>query len=98
MEPDAMARARPPGCYRMKLFLVGEETNSRLARENLARICRNGEGRCFDVEIVDVLENYELALEHRILITPALLVLEPKRALIFGNLGDIEKVRSTLGL
>ena len=88
-----------PTRYRMILFVAGDERNSRLARENLARLCESDlQGRC-DVEIVDVLENFAAAMEHQVLLTPCLLWVEPPPgAMIIGNLSDLERVRSALHL
>jgi circadian clock protein KaiB len=85
--------------YRLMLFVAGDEKNSRLARKNLQRLCDTELGSDWQVRIVDVLEDFAPALEHNILLTPALLVLAPPpRALIIGNLSDTTKVRRALGL
>jgi len=85
--------------YRMILFVAGDERNSRLARENLARLCESDlQGRC-EVEIVDVLVNFAAAIEHQVLLTPCLLWVEPPPgAMIIGNLSDLKRVRSALHL
>lgn len=80
------------------LFIAGDEPNSVIALANLDRLCDNGCGDV-DIEVVDVLEDASRAFEHRILVTPSLLQLEPgPRVLIIGNLSDVERVRSVLGL
>lgn len=85
------------GRYSMILFVAEGESHSAQARLNLERICREHlAGNC-DVRIVDVLQDYQLALEHNILVTPCLLVLHPApRALIAGTLSDRSKVLSAL--
>jgi circadian clock protein KaiB len=95
--PTSASEERP--YYRIILFVAGDERNSRVARENLARLCaKDLQGRC-DVEIVDVLENFAAALEHQVLLTPCLLWVEPPPgAMIIGNLSDLERVRSALHL
>ena len=83
---------------RLILFLAGEENNSRIARENLDRIRREGglPGGC-EVKIIDVLEDFEAAVAYNILVTPSLLVVEPAPPqLIFGNLSDTQKVLELL--
>jgi circadian clock protein KaiB len=96
-EPASASDARPN--YRFMLFVAGEERNSRLARENLVRLCESDlQGRC-DVEIVDVLEDFETAAKHQVLLTPCLLWIDPPPgAMIIGNLMDLERVRSALHL
>ena len=85
--------------YRLILFVAGDERNSRVARENLDRICTEDlDGRC-EIQIVDVLTDFSLAAAHQILLTPALLMAEPKpEILVIGNLNDRRKVRTALGI
>lgn len=97
-----MSGQKPPATtasptYRLVLFIAGEERNSRIARENLERICREDlEGDC-EVRVVDILEDFDAAIAHNILLTPALLVVEPPiDEVIIGNLSDAEVVRSAL--
>ena len=94
-EEEAIA---PSPRYRLILFVAGDEKNSRIARSNLDRICREDlEGNC-QVQIVDVLKDFALATAHNILLTPSLLVIEPEaETLIIGNLKEREKIRSVLG-
>ena len=64
---------------------------------NLARICRDSlDGRC-EMQVVDVMEDFETALEYNILLTPALLVVEPPpQIVIVGDLGEREDVLAAL--
>jgi len=85
--------------YRLVLFVAGEEKNSRLARENLKRLCDAELGGDCEVRVVDVLEDFAPALEHNVLLTPALLVqAPPPETMIIGNLKDRNKVLTALGL
>ena len=85
--------------YRLILFVAGDEPNSRAARENLSALCENElQGRC-ETEVVDVFEDFAVAAEHKILVTPTLLVLAPKPGLVvIGNLNDLDKVKAALGV
>ena len=84
--------------FRFILFVAGEEVNSTLARKNLARLCDELGNNCF-YRVVDVLEDFEAAVEHNILLTPSLLILEPKPgALIVGNLSDLNRLEQVLGI
>ncbi len=85
--------------YLFLLFVVGTEPNSVLARENLEHICAEylASGDC-TVEIVDILEDYQAALDHNVFVTPALIVKGPRgRSTIVGNLSDIDRIVLTLG-
>jgi hypothetical protein len=96
--PTENAVVRPGSRLRMVLFVAGREPNSELARENLAGIGA-GCGERWEVEIVDVLENYEAALRYNVLVTPCLVVVEPEpRVTIVGTLRDAEKVKAALRL
>lgn len=89
---------RPPAAaYVFRLFVAGDEPNSRQAKRNLAALCEGDlAGKC-RIEIVDVLEDFETALKHGILLTPTLLSLKPgPEVRIIGNLDDREKVRAAL--
>jgi circadian clock protein KaiB len=85
--------------YRMVLFLAGDERNSQSARMNLQKFCDQYlPGRAV-VEIVDVLTDYRRALEFRVMITPALVVLHPApMARIVGTLEDTEALLAALRL
>ena len=85
--------------YRMMLFVAGDERNSQTARANLHKLCDQYlRGRAV-VEIVDVLTDYRKALEFRVLITPALVVLHPApMARIVGTLEDTEAILAALRL
>lgn len=83
--------------YHMVLFVADHETNSREARTNIQGICRNHLGPVCEIEVVDVLNDYRKALEHRVLITPTLLVLSPAPPVrIVGNLADSSRVLAAM--
>ena len=89
----------PDSEYRFILFVAGDEQNSRMARQNLARFCRDElRNRC-EVKIIDILEDFNAAVEYNILLTPSLLILTPKPdAMIVGNLKETAALRSALSL
>lgn len=61
---------------RMRLFVAGNQPNSRLARQTLERICKEHlQGRC-RLEVVDVLEDFRPALEENVLAAPTLVIYE----------------------
>jgi circadian clock protein KaiB len=83
--------------YRLRLFVAGDGANSVLARAALDEICAElPEGTC-EVQVSDVLEDFRVALQENILVTPALIVEGPaSRLVIFGNLTDRPKVLAAL--
>lgn len=82
-----------------QLFVAGDESHSKAARENLNEICESYlKGHC-EVEIVDVFKSYDMALENGIFLTPALIKVSPQpRTTIFGNLSDTRAVLTALEL
>jgi circadian clock protein KaiB len=97
--PAASNGTEKPTCFRLMLFLADNEPNSKLARDNLARFCQDELGDRYEVKIVDVLEDYEAAMEHHVLITPCLVILAPApRVAIAGTLQDTARVRAAFGL
>ena len=75
--------------YAVRLFVAGDATNSRIARENLKRLRDKFPEDGFTVEIVDVNVCPEVALEEGVFITPALKVIEPAPGgIVYGNLSD----------
>ena len=82
--------------YRMHLFVAGEESNSQQARQNLKQLCEDHlEGRC-QIDITDVLEDFQSALDNQVFITPALIVSRLSSVIIYGTLSDKEKVLNAL--
>ena len=93
--PQAPAESTPA----FILFVVGDEPNSHLARERLATLCAEGHLDEAHIEVVDVLDDVQAAIDHGILLTPTLLRLRPAPEVrVIGNLRDLDKVRAALGL
>ena len=81
------------------LFVADGEPNSMAAIENFRKVREAAPNYQFKVEVINVFEHYQLALEHNALITPCLVLLDPKpRAMMAGTLKDFEKVRRALRL
>lgn len=75
--------------FSMRLFITGDAPNSRIAKENVRILKKRLSEYDFHLEIVDVMENPDAALEHGIYVTPALQVIKPEPGtLIFGNLSN----------
>ncbi|MDQ5986611.1 MAG: Circadian clock protein KaiB [Syntrophus sp. SKADARSKE-3] len=85
--------------YMLKLYVAGDEQNSRLAKDNLTRICEEYLKDRFNIEEVDVLTDFAAALKDRVFVTPTLVLATPEpRATIVGNLADKARVISALRL
>ena len=85
--------------YILRLFMADDEPNSKQARENLERLQQTYLKRPHKKEFVDVLEDFQTALENNVLVTPCLILDSPlPKVTVFGNLSDTEKVLSALRL
>jgi circadian clock protein KaiB len=84
---------------RLRLFVAGDEPNSRQARQNLDSLCREYLDGRTEVEIIDVLKDFRAAVAERVLVTPALIVgTPPSRVVVLGNLNDTARVLAALGI
>ncbi len=82
---------------RLRLYVAGMSPNAIAARASLKEILAMHDG--VHVEIVDVIDNAELAVEDNVLVTPMLLRLTPAPKIkIIGNLKDTASVKRMLGL
>jgi len=78
------------------LFVVGNEPNSLQARQNMKHLYEIFDG-LVEYEVIDVLEDFQTALEYNILATPALVRVYPEPQLtILGNLSDTERILALL--
>ena len=58
--------------YLLKLYIMGDSSKSQRAIANIFRICREELSDLYTVEIIDVLEQPQLAEQDKILVTPTL--------------------------
>ena len=79
--------------YVLRLFITGNTSKSVLALTNLKKICEKYlEGR-YDLEVIDLYKNPDLAKDEQIIAAPTLIKRLPlpfRR--IIGDMSDIEKV------
>ncbi len=83
----------------LKLYVTGKTPRSERAMANLHRICQEDLQGQYELSIIDVLEQPQLAEDEKILATPTLTkeLPLPLRKII-GDLSDIEKVLLGLDL
>ncbi len=85
--------------YMLRLYVTGMSARSTRAIANLRQICAEQSHFEYELEIIDVLENPELAEEEKILVTPTLLrTLPPPRRRVLGDLSNSESVLAGLDI
>jgi circadian clock protein KaiB len=97
-EPSRPA-ADAEAAYSLRLYVAGETPKSVLAFENLRRICDEYLAGRYEIEIIDLLENPQLARGDQILAVPTLVrrLPEPIKKII-GDLSNVERVLVGLDL
>ena len=79
--------------YVLTLYVTGTSPRTRIAIDNLNRICTEDLAGQYELEIVDVLEHPQRAEDERILATPTLIKqLPPPLRRVIGDLSDKDKV------
>ena len=79
--------------YILTLYVTGTSPRTKIAIDNLNRICKGELDGRYELEIVDVLENPQRAEDERILATPTLIKnLPPPLRRVIGDLSDKDKV------
>lgn len=79
--------------FQLKLYVTGKTPRSENAIRNLRNICEETLAGQYNIEIIDILENPQLAEDERILATPTLIKdLPPPIRRLIGDLSEKEKV------
>jgi circadian clock protein KaiB len=85
--------------WELRLYIAGMTGNSLLAIENLKRICEENLKGEYSIEVIDLIENPELAAGDQITALPTLVRKLPEPIVkIIGNLSKEEKVLVGLDL
>lgn len=82
--------------YDLRLFVAGKEPNSRVAVKNITQILETRLKNKWRLMIIDVFEDYEIAIAENIVVTPALIVDRPVKTRLLGNLEDRDRVLAVL--
>jgi circadian clock protein KaiB len=81
------------GKYVLRLYIAGSTPRSVAAYQNLRQLCEEHLAGCYDLELIDLLKNPELARHDHILVVPTLVreMPSPIRKFI-GDLSHPERV------
>jgi circadian clock protein KaiB len=90
---DSAAGADEPEQWHLRLYVAGQSPKSLAAYANLIRMCEEHLEARYDVEIVDLVENPQLAAGDEIIAIPTLVrrLPAPMRKII-GDLSDSDRV------
>lgn len=85
--------------YVLKLYITGQSSLSTASVRNLLRACQSYLQGRYDIQIIDICQQPELARAAQIIATPTLVKTRPApiRKLI-GNLSDQEQLLAGLGI
>lgn len=79
--------------FRLTLYVTGHTPRSEKGIRNLQRICAEELQGTYEMTVIDVLEQPQLAEDQKILATPTLVKeLPPPLRRVIGDLSDTEKV------
>jgi circadian clock protein KaiB len=93
------AKKAQRGHYLLRLFMAGSGPNSQKALANLRSLCQQHLAGRYTIETVDVVHDFEAAVNDNILVTPALILVAPlPRVVVLGNLSDVPTVLAALRL
>ncbi|HEY2725606.1 MAG TPA: circadian clock KaiB family protein [Parafilimonas sp.] len=83
----------------LQLYVSGMSPKSMKAIENIKRLCDEHLKDAFELEIIDIYKNPEVASQQQIIFSPSLIknLPLPKKTLV-GNFSDTEKVIKALGI
>ena len=83
----------------LQLYVSGMSYKSMEAIENIKRLCDEHLKDAFELEIIDIYKNPELASEQSIVFSPSLIKQLPlPKKILIGTLKDSEKVIKALGI
>ncbi len=99
IEPKAMAREAESSRYVLRLYVAGRSPKSLVAIVNLNHICQEYLAGRYKIEVVDLIENPQLARDEQVLAIPTLVRKLPSpMCKIIGDLSNTERVLVGLDL
>lgn len=89
----------PEGNYELRLYVTGATPRSTRAIANIRNICEEHLAGRYDLEVIDVYQQPDLARSERIVAAPTLVKRFPLPVRkLFGDLSDKEKVLNGLDI
>jgi len=104
-KPGLAGKLRQPGSnshqekYVLRLYVSGSTSKSALAIENIKRICEQHLKNRYDLEVIDIYQQPNLARDEQIVAVPTLIKrLPPPLRRLIGDLSNLKKVLFGLDL
>jgi circadian clock protein KaiB len=85
--------------YVLRLFITGHTEKSQRAVRNITTLCERHLHGAYELEVIDVYQQPELAVEHQLVAAPTLfklLPLPPRK--MIGDMSDSGRVLAGLGI
>lgn len=104
MPGDAMGnnteqQSNPDIIYQFILFIVKGGKNSERAVDNLQALCNQWLPNRHNIKVIDVVKEFETALEYNIVLTPSVVLIDPEpQTIIYGDLSDSERFLNVLNI
>jgi circadian clock protein KaiB len=97
--PSGPPGAAQPERWHLRLYVAGQSPKSLKALANLTRLCEEHLREPYEIEIVDLIEDPQLAADDEIIAIPTLVrrLPEPTRKIV-GDLSDTDRVLAGLQL
>lgn len=98
---NASAKVETPMAneYQLRLFVTGHTQKSVRAVQNITRLCEQHLSGRYDLQVVDLYQQPELAVQHQLVAAPTLIKMLPLplRKMI-GDMSDSGRVLASLGI
>ena len=96
---DQLIEGRAPKQWQLRLYVAGKTPKSIIALANLQKLCEEHLAGKYEIEVIDLMENPQLARGDQIVAIPTLVrkLPEPIRKII-GDLSDTKRVLAGLQL
>jgi circadian clock protein KaiB len=98
IEPQPVVELQPE-FYQLRLYIAGNDPKSVRALRTVTALCEECLPGCYELEVVDIYQQPERLETDQVFATPTLLKEQPlPHYRLIGDLSDVEKLRSCLGI